>query len=135
MSVLDTSAVVDFLLGIGVAREVETLMEAEGEVAAPDLLVFEVLAVLRREAGRGGIPEPRAAAAVEDLGALPIELFPSMTLRERAWSLRHNVTAADALFIALAEQLGEPLVTKDAALVAAAARHARVAARQLSAGA
>jgi predicted nucleic acid-binding protein len=126
VTVIDTSAVVDFLLGVGVAKHVEELLESEGELAAPGLLVFETLAVLRREALRGGLAEDRAAGAVEDLGDLPIELFPSLPLRRRAWALRRDVTTGDALFIALAEQLGEPLATKDRALAAAAAEHAEL---------
>jgi predicted nucleic acid-binding protein len=133
VTVLDTSAVVDYLLGAGVAAEVHALMSEEGELAAPDLLVFEVLAVLRREARRGEIAENRAAAAVIDLGDLPIELFPSLPLRERAWTLRENLTAADALFVALAEQLGEPLATKDGALGVEASKHANLVVLRLGA--
>ncbi|HVA19410.1 MAG TPA: type II toxin-antitoxin system VapC family toxin [Solirubrobacteraceae bacterium] len=124
MTVIDTSGVIDFLLGTGVAEQVETLMADEGELAAPDLLAFEVLAVLRRETLRGTVAESRAASAAGDLGDLPIELFPSLPLRQRAWALRRNLTAADALFVALAEQLEEPLATKDGALIAEAAKHA-----------
>ncbi|MHB8242285.1 MAG: type II toxin-antitoxin system VapC family toxin [Solirubrobacteraceae bacterium] len=131
MTVLDTSVVVDFLLGAGVAGDVRVLMDREGELAAPDLLVFEVLAVLRREVGRGDLSEDRAASAVFDLGDLPVELFPSLPLRRRAWALRANLTAADALFVVLAEQLGEPLATKDSALGAEAAKHATVEVLQL----
>jgi predicted nucleic acid-binding protein len=133
VTVIDTSAVVDFLLGVGVARDVETLMRAESELAAPDLIVFEVLAVLRREAHRGEVSEERAAAAVLDLGDLPIELFPSLPLRQRAWSLRANLTAADGLFVALAEQLGEPLATKDGALYTEAPKHAALEVLELHA--
>jgi len=126
VTVVDTSGIVDFLLGIGVARDVEELMRSEGELAAPDVLVFEVLAVLRRGALQGRLPATRAAGAVEDLGDVPIALFPSLALRQRAWELRRNLTAADALFVALAEELGEPLATKDAALAGEVAKHARV---------
>ena len=126
MTVIDTSAVVDFLLAEGVAGEVEELMAREGELAAPDLLVFETLAVLRRETLRGHLADTRAAAAVLDLGDLPVELFPSLSQRERAWELRDNLTAADALFVALAEELGEPLATKDLGLADAAAKHGGV---------
>ena len=124
MTVLDTSAVVDFLLGVGAAGQVRALMSSEGELAAPDLLVFEVLAVLRRQTLRGEVAEERAAGAVCDLGDLPIELFPSLPLRERAWALRGSLTVADALFVALAEQLDEPLATGDGALANEAAKHA-----------
>ncbi len=131
MTVLDTSAVVDYLLGAGVAEQVQELIRAEGELAAPDVLVFEVLAVLRRESSRGAIGDERAAGAVSDLGELPIELFPSLPLRERVWALRSNLTAADALFVALAESLDEPLATKDGALAVEVARHSSSAVLRL----
>lgn len=126
MTVLDTSAVVDFLLGSGVAREVEELL-SEGPAAAPDVLVFEVLAVLRRATLRREIPGARAESAVEDLGDLPLDLFPALPLRRHAFELRRNLTAADALFVAIAAELGEPLASRDAGLLDAAARHANVA--------
>ncbi len=132
MTVIDTSGVIDFLLGVGAAEQVSELMSREGELAAPDLLVFEVLAVLRRGVLRGALEENRAAAAIEDLGDLPIGLFPSLALRTRAWSLRRNLTAADAIFAALAEHLDEPLATKDAPLVAALSRHTGVALIELA---
>ena len=124
MTVLDTSGVIDYLLGVGVGEEVQELIRQEGELAAPDVLVFEVLAVLRRECHRGAIGDDRAAGAVSDLDELPIQLFPSLPLRERVWGLRANLTAADALFVALAESLCEPLATKDQALAGEAAKHA-----------
>lgn len=77
-------------------------------------------AVLRRDIGRGSLSATRAGGAVEDLGDLPVELFPSLALRERAWELRESMTAADALFVALADRLGEPLATRDRGLAGAA---------------
>ena len=126
MTAIDTSPVVDFLLGSGAADQVQDLLERERSVAAPDLLVFEVLAVLRRDAARGLITDERARGAIEDLGDFPVELFPTLPLRVRAWELRNNLTAADGIFVALAERLGEPLATKDRGLAAAARRHARI---------
>jgi predicted nucleic acid-binding protein len=126
VTVLDTSAVVDYLLGVGVAKQVEAMTNGEDEFAAPDVLVFEVLAVLRRESYREAIAEDRAADAIEDLGDLSIELFPSLPLRQRAWALRRNLTAADALFVALAEDLDEPFATKDGALATEVRKHATV---------
>jgi predicted nucleic acid-binding protein len=126
MTVLDCSAVVDYLLGTGAADEVEGILEAEGPAAAPDLLVFEVLAVFRRDVRRGVMDARRASGAVEDLGDLWIEYFPTAFLRERAWELRENLTAADALYAALAEWLGEPLATKDRGLAAVASRQLQI---------
>ena len=132
MTVLDTSALVDYLLGGGVADQVQRLLDDEGELAAPDLLLFETLAVFRREALGGKLPEQRLAGAIADLGDVPVELFPSLSLRERAWQLRHSLTIADALFLALAVSLQESLARKDAALAAAAEQHASVRALRLS---
>jgi predicted nucleic acid-binding protein len=132
VTVLDTSAAIDFLLGDGVAADVESLLARERTLAAPDLLVFEVLAVLRRDVLRGTVGSQRAQGAIEDLGDLAVDLFPSIVLRERAWELRENLTVGDALFVALAEQLAEPLATKDRGLVSAARRHARVETIELS---
>jgi predicted nucleic acid-binding protein len=132
VTIVDTSAVVDFLVGAGASAEVEALIAREREVAAPDLLVFEVIAVFRRHVRRGSIGLERAKAAIEDLGDLAVEIFPTLPLRERAWELRDNLTTADALFVALAELLDEPLATKDRGLASAAQQHARVQVIELS---
>lgn len=126
MTVLDTSGAIDFLLADGAAAEVQALLEREGVLAAPDLLVFEVLAVLRRDVRRGVLAAERARAALDDLADLSIEIFPTLPLRSRAWELRENLTAADAIFAALAERLGEPLATKDRGFAAAVRAHASV---------
>lgn len=120
MTVLDSSVVFDFLVSADRPRDADQLLLGEAEAAAPDLLVFEVVAALRRQVVAGGLKEARAAAALADLGDLAIELFPTLPLRERAWELRENLTAADGMFVALAEALSEPLATSDRRLAAAA---------------
>ena len=125
MTVLDSSCVIDHLLDEGVGEEVGELL-GRGEAAAPDVLVFEVLAVARRLVLRGEIEERRAAAAIAELGELTLDVYPTGPLRLRAWNLRENLTAADALYVALAEALEEPLVTKDSGLCRAAAISADV---------
>jgi predicted nucleic acid-binding protein len=126
VTVLDTSGVIDYLLADGAADQVRELLAAQSPGAAPDLLVFEVLAVLRRDVARGDLSADRACGALEDLGDLAVELFSSLLLRTRAFELRHNFTAADALFVALAELLAEPLATKDVALATAGREHTDV---------
>lgn len=131
MSVLDTSATVDYLLATGAGDQVAQLLKESPPPCAPDVMVFEVLAVLRRHALRGVISGHRATAALRDLGAMPIAWFPSMPLRLRAFELRENVGPADAIFVALAEDLGERLVTKDAGLAAAVTQLGQIEVRQL----
>ena len=48
--------------------------------------------------------------------------YPHELLLPRVWELRHDLTAYDAAYVALAEALEAPLATRDAAL-AAARRH------------
>lgn len=127
MTVVDTSVVVDHLLGSGSASTFTELVQQEDEVAAPDVLVFEALSALRRLALRGELRDDRGQGAVEDLGDLEIELLPALPLRGRAWRLRRNLTASDALFVALAEELGEPLATNDAKLASATRQHSTAA--------
>ena len=108
MTVLDTSVVFDFLVSDDPPHALEAILVAESEAAAPDLLVFEVVAALRRQVMSGGLDERRAVAALDDLGDFAVELFPTLELRERAWALRENLTAGDALSVALAESLDGP---------------------------
>jgi predicted nucleic acid-binding protein len=124
VTVVDTSIVVDYLLDAGGPMPV--LIRREPELTAPDVIVFETLAVLRRAVFRRELSASRAGRAVERLTALPLGLMPTLPLARRAWELRNNMTVADALFVALAERLGEPLVTKDASLAAAARTHTAV---------
>jgi predicted nucleic acid-binding protein len=61
-----------------------------------------------------------------------VEFFSSLLLREPAWELRENFTPADALFVALADQLGESLATKDRGLAAAVRDHAHATVVELA---
>lgn len=131
MTVIDSSAAIDYLLDSGVSEQVAAVLDESPAPSAPDVMVFEVFAVLRRHELRGAIASEHAVSALLDLEDLPIEWFASMQLRDRAWSLRANLSPADALFAALAAELGERLVTKDAALAAAASRFAGVEVQHL----
>lgn len=85
-----------------------------GEVlAAPELIDLEVASVLRRLLAAGRLPARRAELALSDLFALPLRRVPHRPLLRRCWNLRDNLTAYDAAYVALAEQLGATLVTSD----------------------
>lgn len=92
---------------------------AAEKVSVPDLLFLEVASAVRRLEQRGELTARRAAAAMEDLLALPFQVARLRTLVPRCWELRHNVTPYDAAYVALAEFREAPLVTADRRLAAA----------------
>ena len=81
---------------------------------------------IRAHERSGRIDEVTSRQAVDDLLALPITRYPTLQLVERAWALRHNFTAYDAMYVALAEAVGAPLVTVDEHLARAARDHAAI---------
>ena len=92
----------------------------ESDLAAPHLVDVETLAVLRRRWLAGGLTTDRFIDAVALLVVLPIERHAALGLIRRAAELRSNVTAYDAMYIALAEQFGCTLLTGDIRLASAA---------------
>ena len=64
--------------------------------------------------------------ALEDLADFPIARYPHQPFLFRIWELRHNVTAYDAAYLALAEALAAPLVTRDAKLASAVGHEAQI---------
>ena len=124
MTVVDASAIVDLLLPSNESHREFLLAELPEPVTpwlAPDILIFEVYAVVRRHALREVLSAPTAARALERLARLPIELIPTAELLTAGWGLRENFGAADSLYAALALRAGEPLLTTDTRLVRAAA--------------
>lgn len=117
MIVLDASAVIAMVLRL---RQADRLMDrvfVEGETLhAPHLVDVEVSQVVRRYWRAGDITAARGEEALRDLADLPIERYTHEPLIGRVWQLRHNATAYDAAYIALAEGLGAVLVTLDSAL-------------------
>ena len=89
------------------------------EVSVPDLVDVAVVSVLRRRWLGKTISARRFATAIDDLAALPADRYPVLPFMPRAFELRASVSAYDATYVALAEQLGCPLLTADARLAAA----------------
>ena len=114
MIVVDASAVADVLLGIESAQLLEDRLLGGGEAMhAPHLLDLEILQVLRRIAASGAWPAERATQALDDFAAIRIVRHAHEPLRGRIWELRKVATADDAAYLALAESLGCPLITRD----------------------
>ena len=127
MIVVDASAVIEVLLRTPAAEAVEArLFTRRQTLHAPHLLDVEVAQVVRRYAAAGEIGPERGRAALADLGDFPLRRYPHDFLLPRVWELRANCTAYDAVYVALAEALDAPLLTRDRRLAAAAGRFARI---------
>ena len=127
MIVVDASAMLEALLRTPAAKAVEKFLFAPRQTLhSPHLLDIEVAQVIRRYSANGEIDSERGRAALADLADLPLHRYPHDFLLPRIWDLRNNLTAYDAAYVALAEALDAPLLTRDRRLAAAAGHHARV---------
>ena len=117
MIVLDASALVELLLHTATGELVlDRISDPAIGLHAPHLADVEITQVLRRYARDGEIDEGTAAAALEDLRDLDLQRHAHEALLERVWQLRHNLTAYDAVYVALAEVLDAVLLTCDGPL-------------------
>lgn len=127
MIIVDASALLEVLLNTSAGSLVARRLFTENETLhAPHLLDLEIAQVLRRYALTGELNPTRGLQALEDLADFPLTRYPHDLLLPRIWELRHNITAYDAAYIALAEALAAPLLTRDAALASAAGHHAQI---------
>ena len=96
-----------------------SLASPDPDHAAPHLVDAEVLAAVQTHHRRGALDRTAASQAVDDLRSWPGERWSHRPLLERAWELRANLPAYDACYVALARDLGCPLITCDRALAGA----------------
>ncbi|MCY4551242.1 MAG: type II toxin-antitoxin system VapC family toxin [Defluviicoccus sp.] len=112
--VLDASSAIELLLHTDPGARLAAMLEDEAEVIhAPHLIDLEIAQVLRRYLLRGTLDEEAAAGALRRWRDFDVERHPHEPLLERVWQLRANVSAYDAVYVALAEALTEVLVTGD----------------------
>lgn len=127
MIVVDASALLEVLLRTPAAKAVEDRLFAPHQTLhAPHLLDVEVAQVIRRYSANGDIDSERGRIALTDLADLSLRRYQHDFLLPRIWALRHNLTAYDAAYVALAEALETPLLTRDKRLAAAAGHHAQI---------
>jgi predicted nucleic acid-binding protein len=117
MSVVDASVLVE-LLSDGRHADVadERLNSEEHTLWAPHLIDAEIGHALRRSVLLGEVSAEAAGRALWEVDALPIERVEHEHLMHVAWGLRDNFSFYDALYVALALMLDEPLLTFDARL-------------------
>ncbi len=127
MIVIDASVVIELLLRTAAGQQLEERVLVTTETLhAPHLLDLEVTQVLRRYVRAASLSVARGNEALRDLLDLPLHRYPHSLFLPRIWELRNNVTAYDAAYLALAESLEAPLLTRDARLGAASGHRAVV---------
>jgi predicted nucleic acid-binding protein len=121
VSVIDASLLIDVLVGLPAGRRWRAWVATSDELAAPDCAGVELGRYLRRHTLSGELSAGHAHHSLRAFLALGVETYPTGPLLADAFALRENLTFDDALYVALAQALDEPLATTDARLVRAAA--------------
>lgn len=123
--VVDASVLVSALTDSGPEGEWAEELVGAGGLMAPHLALVEATNILRRLELSGRLSRLEAGAAAHDLLLLDLELVPFFPFAERVWELRANVTSYDAWYVAVAEELDQPLATLDRPLAAASGPRCR----------
>ena len=117
MIVLDASAVVELLTAGPLAEPLARDQAGRNDsLLVPHLLDVEAVSALKRLLAARHLDSHRSAQFLAGLAALPAERCAHTPLLGRIWELRHNFTAYDAVYIALAEATDSVLYTCDAKL-------------------
>ncbi|GAA4820652.1 type II toxin-antitoxin system VapC family toxin [Tomitella cavernea] len=114
MKVYDAGVIVELLVA-----DVDPAAVGDDPPAVPHLIDSEVTNVLSTLARRAILTDAQATTTMDGFLALSFDRFPAEGLRPRIWSLRHNLSAYDATYVALAESIDATLITTDARLARA----------------
>jgi len=117
MIVLDASVVVELLTNGILADSIRNdLVGRDDSFIVPHLIDVEVMSALRKLVAGQRIDSHRVGQFLAELAALPAERYSHTPLIGRIWELRHNFTAYDATYVALAEATDSILYTCDVKL-------------------
>jgi len=125
--VIDASAALEVVLQTSAAASVSArLFRPRETLHAPHLIDLEIAQILRRHALAHRSQAARCEVALGDWQAFAVRRYPHGALLPRVWELRANLTAYDAAYVALAEALAAPLITRDTRLAGAAGHRATI---------
>ncbi len=116
--ILDASILVQYVVADIHTTNVDVLFEAVGDTITthiPEFCLLECTNVLWKQVRFNNVPPTTANRHTKDLQALDLVIAPIIGLLPRALEigLKHQLAVYDSLYIALAEQLGYPLITDD----------------------
>ena len=125
MIVLDASALVELVLGTPTGRTIATrIADPALGLHVPHLADVEVAQAFRRYAQEGEVDAGRAAVRSRICAPWILQRHAHEPLLDRVWALRHNLSAYDAVYVALAEVLDTTVLTCDGRLARAPGRRA-----------
>lgn len=110
---LDASAGVELALKTPIGRRLDELMPGDATIWVPEHFYAEAAAVLRRLELNQNTTPTRVQLALARLLSTPTRQVAVKPLLAEAWTLRHNLTIADALYVVVACHLETTLVTAD----------------------
>lgn len=111
--VIDASAGVELAADTVRGRALRGLVPPDAVPWVPEHFYVECGAVLRRWDLNGILTATEIAQAIDALMAWPLRVTQVRGLFADAWRMRANVTFADALYVALAPDLGADLLSDD----------------------
>ena len=124
--VVDASLVIRLLINHHDDEVLRQRLRPPRALHAPALLDAEVASGVRGLLLGSKVKPKRAAEMIADFEALSITRHPMQPFMGRVIELRHNVSAYDAFYLALAEALQAPLLTRDAKFAGATAHDAEI---------
>jgi predicted nucleic acid-binding protein len=116
IQVLDASAAVEVLVRSARGRWVRSRLDWPAGIWVPEHFFAEVSGTIRGFEQQGSFDAPRSAVMLTQLAQLPLRRVGVRPLLDEAWTLRHNLRVADAIYVVLARHLGAELVTCDSRL-------------------
>lgn len=125
MKVVDASAMIEVLSRTTKAAAIEALLD-DDDIFAPDLMIAEVVHHFRHLVLGKHVDDRVATAAIAAFVAADIKFVPVWPVSARVWELRSHVSAYDACYVAIAEDLRCPLITTDRKLARAHGLHITV---------
>jgi predicted nucleic acid-binding protein len=119
MIVVDASALVEWMTdAAGRSDDVAVLLARDAHWVTTEHLLVEAMSAFRLLWLGGGLDDAQFDELARRLASYELDVWPTRPLLPRIRELAHNATTYDAAYIALAEEVGAPLVTTDAKLAA-----------------
>jgi predicted nucleic acid-binding protein len=122
MMVVDASALAPAILLDDHEGEAARAAIGTATMHAPEILLPETVSAIRRIRRQRSVPGARCDIAIALLRVTPMTTHGHAPLLDRIWQLRDSCTPYDAAYVALAEALDVPFVTRDRRLAKTAKR-------------